>query len=200
MASRSARFVAQILWLRSLHDASPHDIKLIYSRNFRISASREINLEHSPERRKTLRKFPVLLCGWLAFIFGTSCTVIRPNEFFSLVARFTGADPESMKRFALFWGVSWFAIVKGWHFAEFFILTFLVVAALKWCCGMLTRWSIFGAMLFCIAFAAFDEWHQSFVPDRFGTVQDVLIDSLGVCVAGSILLLQLNRRTQTTTH
>ncbi len=49
-------------------------------------------------------------------------------------------------------------------------------------------------MLLDIAFAASDEWHQTFVPDRFGTVQDVLIDSLGVCAAGSLLLLRLNRK------
>ena len=39
-----------------------------------------------------------------------------------------------------------------------------------------------------VVFAASDEWHQSFVPDRFGTIQDVLIDGLGICAAGSIML------------
>ncbi|MEW4490818.1 VanZ family protein [Thalassoglobus sp. JC818] len=131
---------------------------------------------------------------WLALIFGTSCTVIRPNEFFTLVATITGAGQESMERFALFWGVSWFAIVKGWHFAEFAILMVILTASLKRWCGKLTPGTIIGSMLFCIAFAASDEWHQSFIPDRFGTVYDVLIDSLGVCTAGLILLMRLKRR------
>lgn len=99
-----------------------------------------------------------------------------------------------MQRFAVFWGLSWFAIVKGWHFAEFAILTVLTVAAWKWRRGNITAWSIVGAMLFCIAFAASDEWHQSFIPDRFGTLQDVVIDSFGVVTAGSILLVRLNRK------
>jgi VanZ family protein len=97
-----------------------------------------------------------------------------------------------MQRFALFWGLSWFAIVKGWHVTEFFMLTLFTVSAVKWWRNAITDWSIVGSMLPCIAFAASDEWHQSFIPDRFGTLQDVLIDSLGICAAGSFLLLRLN--------
>lgn len=136
---------------------------------------------------------PILFCIWVALIFGTSCTVIRPDEFFQLVARFTGAEQASMQKFALFWGLSWFTIVKGWHVTEFFMLTLFTVSAVKWCGFGVTARSIAGSMLFCILFAASDEWHQTFVPDRFGTVQDVLIDSAGVCAAGLTLLLRLRR-------
>jgi hypothetical protein len=130
----------------------------------------------------------------MAFIFGTSCTVIRPDEFFSLIASLTGAGQESMQQFALFWGVAWFAIVKGWHFLEFAILTFLTAFVVKWWQHGLTVKSIMGSMLFCCLFAASDEWHQSFVPDRFGSFIDVLIDGLGVCAAGSALLIVLKRK------
>jgi hypothetical protein len=136
-----------------------------------------------------------LLLIWLALIFGTSCTVVRPEEFFRFIATFTGAGRPFMDRFALFWGVSWFAIVKGVHFAEFAILTVLAASALEWWRGRATSSTIGCAMLFGIAFAASDEWHQTFIPDRFGTVQDVLIDSLGVCTAGAILLARLRRKT-----
>ena len=139
----------------------------------------------------------VPLLAWMAFIFGTSCTVIRPEEFFHLVSRSTGADRESMKTFAVFWGISWFAIVKGWHFTEFAILTVLTSSAIGWFDVKSSARSIYLAMLICIAFAASDEWHQSFVPDRFGTVQDVLIDSLGVCTAGAVLLVRMNRKNGT---
>jgi hypothetical protein len=139
----------------------------------------------------------VPLLAWMAFIFGTSCTVIRPEEFFYLVSSSTGADRESMKTFAVFWGISWFAIVKGWHFTEFAILTVLTSAAIGWFDGKSSARPIYLAMLICIAFAASDEWHQSFVPDRFGTVQDVLIDSLGVCTAGAVLLVRMNRKNGT---
>ena len=131
---------------------------------------------------------------WLLLIFGTSCTVIRPLEFLELVQYFTGAKRESMERFGIFWGISWFAIVKGWHFTEFAILTFLCVGVIKWWRGYVASGSILGAMIFCVAFAASDEWHQSFVPDRFGTIQDVLIDSLGVSAAGSLMLVRQKRK------
>ena len=98
-----------------------------------------------------------------------------------------------MERFAIFWGIFWFAIVKGWHVTEFAILTVFAVSALKWLYGRTTSWLVIIAMLFSIVFAASDEWHQSFIPDRFGTVQDVLIDSLGVCTASAILILRLKR-------
>jgi hypothetical protein len=134
-----------------------------------------------------------LLAVWILFIFGTSCTVILPEEFFRLIASFTGANRQSMERFAIFWGVSWFAIVKGWHFTEFAILTTLVVYSLKKLFGRVTRGTILASMLLCVAFAASDEWHQTFVPNRFGTVQDVMIDSLGICSAGAIMLLRLRK-------
>jgi hypothetical protein len=137
---------------------------------------------------------PILLLVWLALIFGTSCTVIRPQEFFDFVSRFTGAGQESMHRFSVFWGLSWFAIVKGWHFTEFAILTFLAARTLRLWRGHESLWTVGGAMLFCIAFAASDEWHQTFIPDRFGTIQDVLIDGLGVCAAGALLLIRMKRR------
>ena len=146
-----------------------------------------------PVARRIHWRVLALLMMWVAFIFGTSCTVIRPEEFFRLVSAFTGAGRESMQRFAVFWGISWFTIVKGWHFTEFAILTVLAVRTLKWLYGRVTSWLIFVAMLFSMAFAASDEWHQSFVPDRFGTLQDVLIDSLGVCTAGAIMMLRLKR-------
>ena len=130
----------------------------------------------------------------LSSFFAQAALALSPNEFFSLVSRFAGAGQESMQRFAVFCGLSWFAIVKGWHFAEFVILTLLTASAVKWWRNELTVWSIIASMLFCIAFAAADEWHQSFIPDRFGTVQDVFIDSLGIFAAGSTLLLRLNRR------
>lgn len=184
------------VWPRSRQRSSfqQTDKRVIRSRSIGIDQSRKDDPNLPAGGRATRGRFPFLFCVWLALIFGTSCTVIRPNEFFKLVATLTGAGRESMERFAVFWGVAWFTIVKGWHFTEFAILTWFSVAALKWWRGTLTTWTIVGSMLFCIAFAASDEWHQTFVPDRFGTVQDVLIDSLGACTMGLILLARLNRK------
>ena len=111
-----------------------------------------------------------------------------------MIQRFTGASRESMERFAVFWGVAWFTIVKGWHFTEFAVLTVLCAAAISYWRKSADSWSIMLAMVFCAVFAASDEWHQSFIPDRYGTVQDVLIDCLGVFIAGGMLLVRRIRR------
>lgn len=177
---------------RSYDECRDTAIRSLLTNTFR-SASKTSRM-HSTDRR--LRPGVVFLfLIWMGLIFGTSCTVILPEKFFGLVQTFTGVDATAMERFRVFWGVSWFAIVKGWHFTEFAILLVLCVNAIRWWRGSITRWSIVGGMLACIAFAISDEWHQSFVPKRFGTVQDVFIDSLGVCVAGTMLLIRHHRNT-----
>lgn len=132
----------------------------------------------------------VMLIGWIAFIFGTSCTVVRPQEFFDWTHKHVITDEEFYEQFRVFWGLSWFAIVKGWHVAEFAILQLLCVRFVEWWTGAVTRSSIVGCMMCCLVFAISDEWHQSFVQDRMGTITDVIIDSVGVLVMG---LTQLRR-------
>lgn len=105
-----------------------------------------------------------------------------------MVQQTLGLDEEAMSRFRLFWGISWFTIVKGWHFTEFAILTSLTAKGLQWWKQSQSVATIGLAMLACVAFAASDEWHQTFVPDRFGTLTDVLIDSLGVLAMGGLLI------------
>jgi hypothetical protein len=153
---------------------------------------RSLNEETAPRRRRLLR--PLLLAGWLALIFGTSCTVVRPEEFFGWLQKHLFVSDDSMERFRAFWDVSWYAIVKGWHATEFGVLLLLCVAAVRCWTGRGTRGTITGSMLFCILFAISDEWHQTFVPDRLGTATDVFIDALGVCVVGAVLLMRMRRR------
>lgn len=125
---------------------------------------------------------PVLLIAWLLGIFGTSSTVVRPNEFFSLIQNTLQLDDLTLGYFQIFWGSAWLLIVKGWHFTEFAVLMLLCMAAIRRITGALSPGKILGAAIFCIGFAASDEWHQSFVPDRMGTLWDVGVDSLGVAI------------------
>lgn len=125
---------------------------------------------------------------WIGLIFGTSCTVVRPQEFFAWFHQNVFRDEAAFRRFEVFWGLSWFAVVKGWHVTEFAILTLLAAAVLFRLTGQTTPRVIGAAMLFCFAFAISDEWHQTFVPDRHGTVTDVVIDALGIALAGLVLL------------
>ncbi len=49
------------------------------------------------------------------------------------------------------------------------------------------------AVLIAVAYAAFDEWHQSWTDERFGSPLDVAIDSVGAIV-GAVLFSWLSRR------
>ncbi len=149
----------------------------------------------------TFEKLPprvaVVFFAWLLLIFGTSCTVITSSELFALIQIVTGLQPDSMQRFIVFWGISWFVIVKGWHITEFAILTILCFYFARSYCGAKPRFALIVSMLFCMVFAATDEWHQSFIPDRFGTVQDVIIDSFGVLAASVFLFYTSVAKKQT---
>ncbi len=130
----------------------------------------------------------VYLLLWLGFIFATSCTVVRPRELYSIVRYLTGASDASLEQFKLFWFTSWFAIVKGWHFTEFAIATLLVNQVVAWLRGIRDFRTIAISMVFTAVYAISDEWHQSFVPDRIGSIEDVVIDCLGIGAAGILLI------------
>ena len=85
----------------------------------------------------------------------------------------------SFRRFAIFWGFSWFAIVKGWHAAEFAILVVVHAFGLDRHSGSCYRRNVVLAVAFALFFAVLDEYHQTFVPGRGGTWTDVAIDGLG---------------------
>lgn len=44
-------------------------------------------------------------------------------------------------------------------------------------------WLLYTPLLFCFAYAVSDEFHQSFVPNRFGSMRDVGYDMLGTSIA-----------------
>ncbi len=50
---------------------------------------------------------------------------------------------------------------------------------------LLWLWSFIGGTVY----AASDEWHQSMVPGRSGSIEDVLIDAAGVAVGVLVMLL-----------
>ena len=142
-------------------------------------------------------KFSVFFILWVSFIIATSSTVVRLQEFFDWFHKYVFQDETSFKTFQVFWGLSGFAIVKGWHAIEFAILFLLVVGAMSRITGHCTKRIVVLAIAFCLAFAITDEWHQSFVPGRSGTVTDVLVDSLGVLSAGFLLFLRLHSQEKT---
>ena len=91
---------------------------------------------------------------------------------------------------------------KGAHVTEYAILALLLYRAIRrslhrspdmWC-RRCAAWAWGTAFLY----AASDEWHQSFVPSRGGSIHDVLIDACGAAMGLLLwhgwLLVQHDRR------
>jgi VanZ family protein len=83
-----------------------------------------------------------------------------------------------------------FILRKMAHVTAYAVLTILVYGALRLHMTRPTHaWLL--AMLIATLYACSDEWHQTFVPGREGTVRDVAIDGLGVM--GAYMLAPLMR-------
>lgn len=71
-----------------------------------------------------------------------------------------------------------FLLRKAGHLTEYAILALLVYRPLRG-----GKRAFLSAFLIASLYAASDEWHQSFVPGREGTLRDWGIDSAGALVA-----------------
>ena len=80
---------------------------------------------------------------------------------------------------------------KAAHFAEYAILAFLAARAFRASPrpALAKRWFL-ASLVLVVAYALLDEYHQSFVPSRTGSIYDSLIDISG----GLTALLLLRRR------
>lgn len=75
---------------------------------------------------------------------------------------------------------------KGAHVLEYAILTLLI-----WQAAGCSRIGV--AWVAAVAYAASDEFHQTFVPGRNGTPVDVLVDAVGA-TAAAIAIWRWSRR------
>ena len=102
-----------------------------------------------------------------------------------------GTDPA---RFAV-----WHAVIrKTGHFVGYFTLSVLLFRSWRASFPRLsTRWCLQWSTLafLCTALVAIlDEWHQTFLPSRTGTVRDVVLDSSAGLVAQIALFAILRRQ------
>jgi VanZ family protein len=68
---------------------------------------------------------------------------------------------------------------KGAHMGEYALLVWLLARALRLSSVQpLTALGV--AVLLSLLYAVTDEWHQTFVPGREGTLRDVVIDGVGI--------------------
>ena len=90
------------------------------------------------------------------------------------------------------------AIRKTAHLAEYAILAILLLRALQASAGRrLVDWgwrALSLAWLLAAAFAASDEFHQSFVESRGPSAGDLLIDAVGAAIGLAIVMLAARSR------
>jgi VanZ family protein len=103
-----------------------------------------------------------------------------------------GVSPE---RFAV-WH---FYMRKTGHFVGYFTLSFLLFGS--WRATLpeagISRWALrwgWIAWLMTAFVATLDEWHQTFIPSRTGSVRDVLLDSTAALTAQIVLFIFLRTR------
>lgn len=107
--------------------------------------------------------------SWMGIIFGLSAT---PSLG-------TGLEP--------FYD---FSLKKVAHVAEYAILTALLFWALRSHIALESQ-AVLIAALIAILYASSDEWHQTFVPGREGSLRDVGIDAAGI---SSIAIWSIRKR------
>jgi VanZ family protein len=89
-----------------------------------------------------------------------------------------------------------FLIRKSGHFVEYFIFGLLVLRAIRGQRhGWALRWGL-AALVIAAAYAALDEFHQSFVPGRTASPWDSLLDTTGALAAQSLAWLYALRGSQ----
>jgi len=139
----------------------------------------------SPPRnqRRIWRYGPLII--WAALIFIGSSSVLSASNTSTLVRMvrwlIPTADDEKLARFH-------FLIRKAGHLTEYAILALLAARAFRtssreW---LQSRW-FWAAFTFAAAYSLTDEFHQSFVASRTGSIYDSMIDSAGGLIALTIL-------------
>jgi VanZ family protein len=131
------------------------------------------------------------LIAWLAFIsFASSGSFSAGNTSRIIGPLILWLFPNTTQETLL---VVHFITRKLAHFTEYAILGFLAARAFRTSPrpAISTRWFLISATLI-VTFALLDEFHQTFVPTRTGSIYDSFID-----MAGGLTALLLIRRRST---
>ena len=162
-----------------------------------MTAKRELRqtTAHAPHpswRNRLWRYGPLL--AWLAFIFYASTAALSASNTSRIIGPllhwlFPAITEAQLLR-------AHFATRKLAHFSEYALLALLAARAFStsthtW----LRRHWLTSALALVILYALLDEYHQSFIPARTGSIWDSMIDSAGGVTALLLLALWRSRRT-----
>ena len=89
--------------------------------------------------------------------------------------------------------IDWGPIDKVYHLAQYAVLGVLLGRASVHTLPRffpVSTWII--ALSIAVVYGASDEWHQSFVPGRYPTISDWIVDAVGGAVG--VLIVYLRRR------
>lgn len=134
---------------------------------------------------------PLIL--WAALIFIGSTDLLSAANTGGVLVRpvlwlFPHLSEGTLKIFQL-------VVRKAAHFTEYGILAWLAARAFRTSSRELLRHRWFWAsLLLIVVYSLSDEFHQSFVPSRTGSIYDCLIDSLGGLAALVFLAVRKRRR------
>ena len=155
-------------------------------------------LKYSLCREKLQRRAPEIFwwglsLGWMIIIFSASSDASSVAHTSQLIDPFckwfwSGITREQLDTIHL-------VVRKGAHLTEFAFLALLLLRALSLNRGDFRKW-ISSAWVLATAYAASDEFHQSFIPNRNGCVTDVMIDSAGAALGLLGCFLVLNARSK----
>ena len=115
----------------------------------------------------TIKHWRFLLAGWLVFIFLASSSLFSADHTKDI----------------LVFDLLNFIVRKSAHIVEYAILTFLWFRSL-WTVPERFKSSVIWSVVLSVLYAMSDEWHQSFVPNRLGTWEDVVWDAVGAVFMG----------------
>ena len=150
-------------------------------------------------RHETNRRLRSILWYWVPAVAWMGMVLLASTDTFS--AAHTGEILRAMLAWtigqidAATFGLLHFLIRKSAHFTEYAILSALWFRALRvrvsspW----QMRWALLGVVI-SVSVAVLDEWHQSFVPSRTSSADDVLLDFCGALFAQLVIWYALRRR------
>lgn len=140
----------------------------------------------------------VWVAAWMGVIFFFSTDLFSGPETSRLIGPFLKwfvpeISAESIATVQL-------VVRKIAHLAEYAILSILSCRALaqRAAPSPLPLAALGQAVLIAVAYAALDEWHQSWTDKRFGSPLDVAIDSVGATVGAAFFAWLSRRKTGTT--